>query len=72
MAEIGQLCNIESDQDTVYRIIAVKPDKMNGSSIREGVQTILKNFFVDVEEVKNPSVQKLNIPIYNVHIIKDK
>lgn len=71
MAEIGQLCKIELDQDTIYKITDVRPDKKNGISIRNETQIIVKNYIVDVEEVKNPSVQKFNTPIYNVHVIKE-
>lgn len=69
MAELGQLCKIELDDETVYKIINVKPEKKN--DIINEVQTIVENYYVDVEQVTNPTVQKSNIPIYNIHIIKE-
>jgi hypothetical protein len=69
MAEIGQLCKIELDEITIYKIIDVKTIKSN--DIKDEVQTISSNTFVDVEDVENSNIKKLNIPIYNIHIIKE-
>ena len=69
MVEIGQLCKIELDKKTVYKIIYVNTKKNN--YIIDEVQTITVKTFVDVEEVGNSINKKSNIPIYNIHIIKE-
>lgn len=69
MAEIGQFCKIELDQDTIYKIIDVRTKKLN--IITDEAQTFLSNIFVDLEEVENSNIKKLDIPIYNIHIIKE-
>jgi hypothetical protein len=66
MAEIGQLCKISLDQDTIYKIIDVRPKTVN--IITDEAQTIIKNIFVDAEELNNPKLKKINIPIYDIHI----
>lgn len=69
MAEIGQLCKISLDQDTIYKIIDVRPKTVN--IITDEAQTIIKNIFVDAEELNNPKLKKINIPIYDIHIIDE-
>jgi len=69
MAEIGQLCKISLDQDTIYKIVDVRPKTIN--VITDEAQTTIKNIFVDAEELDNPKVKKINIPIYDIHIIEE-
>jgi hypothetical protein len=69
MVEIGQLCNIELDGDTIYKIIDVRTKTAN--IITEQAQTYSTNTFVDVEEVENPNVKRVNIPIYSIHVITE-
>jgi hypothetical protein len=69
MVEIGQLCNIELDGDTIYRIIDVRTNTSN--IVTDQAQTFSTRTFVDVEEVENPNVKRGNIPIYSIHIIKE-
>jgi hypothetical protein len=69
MVEIGQLCNIELDRDTIYKIIDVRTKTVN--IITEEEQTSSTNTFVDVEEVETPKVKISNIPIYNIHVIAE-
>jgi hypothetical protein len=69
MAEIGQLCKIELDQDTIYKIIDVRTKKLN--IMTDEAQTISSKTFVDVVEVENSNIKKLDIPVYNIHIIKE-
>ena len=69
MAEIGQLCKIEKDENTIYKIVDVRTKKVN--IVTEEAQTIATNTVVDVEEVENPNFKKIDIPVYNIHIIKD-
>jgi hypothetical protein len=69
MVEIGQLCNIELDVDTIYRIIDVRTNTSN--IVTDQAQTFSTRTFVDVEEVENPNVKRGNIPIYSIHIIKE-
>jgi hypothetical protein len=70
MAEIGQLCKIELDQVTLYKIIEIRTTRLN--TFTNETQTITSNSILDVEEVKNPNNKKLDIPIYNIHIIKEQ
>ena len=67
MAEIGQLCKIDLDENTIYEIVDVRTKKLN--IITEEAQTISSETFVDVVEVENPKIKKVDIPIYNIHII---
>jgi hypothetical protein len=67
MAEIGQLCKIELDHYAIYKIINVRTNKLN--IVTDEAQTLSANSFVNVEEVNNPKFKKLDIPIYNIHII---
>jgi hypothetical protein len=69
MIEVGQLCKISLDQDTIYKIIDVRPKTVN--VISDEAQTIIKKIFVDAEELDNPKVKKINIPIYDIHIIEE-
>jgi len=69
MVEIGQLCNIELDGDTIYKIIDVRTKTTN--IITEQAQTFSTNTFVDVEEVENPKVKRVNIPIHSIHVITE-
>lgn len=68
MAEIDQLCTIELDTETIYRITDIRQKRVN--IVTKEAQTISSTFFVDVEEVENPEVKKINIPIYNIHLIE--
>lgn len=70
MAEIGQLCKIELDENTIYKIVDVRTKKLN--IVTEQGQTITSNTVVDVVEIENPNIKKINIPIYNIHVIKEE
>jgi hypothetical protein len=69
MLEIGQLCNIELDGDTIYKIIDVRTKTTN--IVTEQAQTFTTSTFVDVEEVENQNVKRVNIPIYSIHVITE-
>lgn len=68
MAEIGQLCKIELDENTIYKIVDIRTKNLN--IVTEVAQTITVSTVVDVVEVNNPKIKKINIPIYNIHVIK--
>lgn len=70
MAEIGQLCKIELDENIIYKIVDVRTKKLN--IVTEQGQTITSNTFVDVVEIENSNIKKINIPIYNIHVIKEE
>lgn len=67
MVEIGQLCKIELDEYTTYKIVDVRTKNLN--IVTEEAQTLTSNTVVDVVEVENPKIKKINIPIYNIHVI---
>jgi uncharacterized protein (UPF0179 family) len=69
MAEIGQLCKIELDENTIYKIVDVRTKKLN--IVTDEAQTTTTNTVVDVVEVENSKIKKINIPIYDIHIIQD-
>ncbi len=70
MAEIGQLCKIELDENTIYKIVDVRTKKLN--IVTDEAQTTTINTIVDVVEVENSKFKKTNIPIYDIHIIKEE
>jgi hypothetical protein len=70
MAEIGQLCKIELDADTIYKIVDVRTKNLN--IVTDEVQTITSVTLVDVVEVENSKIKKIDIPIYHIHIIKEE
>lgn len=70
MVEIGQLCKIELDEYTIYKIVDVRTKKLN--IVTDEAQTTTTNTFVDVVEIENPNIKKINIPIYNIHVIKEE
>ena len=70
MAEIGQLCKIELDENTIYKIVDVRTKKLN--VVTDEAQTITINTVVDVVELDNPKIKKINIPSYNIHVIKEE
>lgn len=69
MVEIGQLCNIELDGNTIYKIIDVRTTTSN--IITEQAQTLLTKTFVDVEEVEDKNIKRVNIPVYSIHVINE-
>ena len=69
MLEIGQLCKIELDENTIYKIVDIRTKKNN--IIIEDTQTYALESFVDVVEVDNPNFKKIDIPIYNINIIDE-
>ena len=70
MAEIGQLCKIELDENTIYKIVDVRTKNLN--IVTDETQTITSGTLVDVVELENPKIKKINIPIYNIHVIKEE
>ena len=70
MVKIGQLCKIELDEYTIYKIVDVRTKKLN--IVTDEAQTTTTNTFVDVVEIENPNIKKINIPIYNIHVIKEE
>jgi hypothetical protein len=70
MVEIGQLCKIELDENTIYKIVDVRPKKIN--IVTDEAQTMISNAFVDVVELENPNIKKVDIPIYNIHVIENQ
>lgn len=70
MAEIGQLCKIELDENTIYKIVDVRTKKLN--IVTDEAQTITSGILIDVVELENPKIKKINIPIYNIHVIKEE
>lgn len=70
MAEIGQLCKIELDANTIYKIVDVRTKKLN--VVTDEAQTITVNTVIDVVELDNPKIKKINIPSYNIHVIKEE
>lgn len=69
MVEIGQLCNIELDRDTIYKIIDVRTTTSN--IITEQAKTLRTKTFVDVEEVLNKNIKRVDIPVYSIHVINE-
>ena len=69
MAEIGQLCKIEFDENTIYKIIDVRIKIINIVSL-EAI-TSSSNTFVDLVEVENINIKKINIPVFNIHVITE-
>jgi len=70
MPEIGQLCKIELDENTIYKIVDVRSKNLN--IVTDEAQTIISNTIVDVVEIENLNIKKIDIPIYDIHIIKEE
>lgn len=70
MPEIGQLCKIELDENTIYKIVDVRTKNLN--IVSDEAQTITSGTLVDVVEIENLNIKKIDIPIYDIHIIKEE
>lgn len=70
MQEIQQLCKIELDENTMYKIVDVRTKNLN--IVSDEAQTITSGTLVDVVEVENSKIKKTDIPIYHIHIINEE
>jgi hypothetical protein len=63
------LIKLELDEKTIYKIVDVRTKESN--IVTEEAQTMSRKTLVDVVELDNPKIKKVDIPVYNIHIINE-